>query len=753
MRRICVWLIALLLIGLPCLALADQAVPMDDLRVVLSTDGGTVEIAPQVMENENWLFLPAFAAQPQVLLSGREVQVQISAGDEEGVSQWQISQGDVAIATLQVMQGQNLRTLFLFSDDPVHYGRSYIEDCLNHENQATGAMAMVDAQGQVDHAVRLRQIRGRGNGTWERDKRPYQIKLVRDENLLDTSNPAEANDTWVLLSEATDGTLLHNRLALDLALEMGMEETSRSEFVDLYYDGEYRGVYLLAEKVEVAPGRVEETDYDALIETWNKRVGKKILDLLPVSQELNRYGNPYTFIEGVGEKQEAGAGAFFVELEHPSYTLSSRCWFEMSDGVVMALKNPENASQRMVEYISEKLEAARRTLQNGGVDPETGLTSAEAFDLQSFARYALIAELAYNIDALTYSSTWFVLPAGSDRFEAGPVWDFDLAWRYLVNGKNQNGAGLKNNVDWARDFYSDPTFVAIMRDLWLEEMAPLISDVLLGTQEGQYLKPLQVYDAHISASRRMDDRLWETYRDKRLVYGHTVEEEMALLSQFIQERSQWLTECFTGSWQAETLDLTFRAEYGYADTLMHLDPLPWPHVMPVFACTELSPATETDYARYRVDVYLSLADWSRFADPAPVVNGTALSYQILPDGRMHFAFAFEDPSYRPVEYDGMDVGRVYDYDQYLANHPEVVQICGTEPEKVLAYFFEEGVKQGHQGNAHIDAQRILEANPNLWYYFGEEWENYYWEYIYNGYDEHWIQKLGQTFEPVVEAVP
>ena len=61
------------------------------------------------------------------------------------------------------------------------------EKCIVTFRTTTGAMAMVDTQGQVDHAVRLRQIRGRGNGTWERDKRPYQIKLVRDENLLDQS--------------------------------------------------------------------------------------------------------------------------------------------------------------------------------------------------------------------------------------------------------------------------------------------------------------------------------------------------------------------------------------------------------------------------------------------------------------------------------------------------------------------------------------------------------------------------------------
>ena len=116
---------------------------------------------------------------------------------------------------------------------------------------------------------------------------------------------------------------------------------------------------------------------------------------------MNRYGNTYTFIEGVGEKEEPGAGSFLLELENPNYTLTDRCWFETGNGAVLASKSPENASESMMRYVSERLESALRTLQNGGVNPENGRTTAEEFDLDSFARLALIGKLAYNIDALT----------------------------------------------------------------------------------------------------------------------------------------------------------------------------------------------------------------------------------------------------------------------------------------------------------------------------------------------------------------
>jgi len=543
-RKIC---LAVLLCILPCFVLAVETALADEICIVLSCDGGNVNITPTVIDDEKWLFLPSFAKEASILQNGKTLEVRTVSDTEEHVQLWQLWRGEEMIDTLHVMRGENLRAFFLFSDDPVHRGRSWVESDKKHQNETQGGMAMVNPDGKVDHAGRLKQIRGRGNGTWYHMKRPYQIKLVDEVNLLNTGVAEERNQTWVLLAENTDTSLLHNRIALDLALEIGMEETSKSEFVDLYYDGEYCGVYLLAEKVEIGPGRVDEVDYDELINTWNKRVGKKILDILPVGQAVNRYGNPYTYIEGVGEKAAPGAGSFLLEREHLEWSLTDRCWFETSDGVLFASKNPENASQSMMCYISEKLESALRTLKNGGINPETGRTTAEEFDLDSFARLALVGEMAYNIDALTYSSTWFVLPAGEEQFRAGPVWDYDLAWRYLTDGSNQDAQGLKERKDWVLDLYNDPAFMACMRQIWTDEMAPLVEQVLLGQQEGQYLKPLGVYHAQVEASRRMNEKCWYTAKDSRLVYGNTMQEEVDMLERFIRQRSHWLSSFFAGT--------------------------------------------------------------------------------------------------------------------------------------------------------------------------------------------------------------
>lgn len=58
------------------------------------------------------------------------------------------------------------------------------------------------------------QFKGRGNSTWKMDKRGYQIKLDKKQNLLGIGNGKSKK--WVLLANQADRTLLRNKVAYDL---------------------------------------------------------------------------------------------------------------------------------------------------------------------------------------------------------------------------------------------------------------------------------------------------------------------------------------------------------------------------------------------------------------------------------------------------------------------------------------------------------------------------------------------------------
>ena len=275
--------------------------------------GGEAEVRAKEINGETWLLLPAFADVQRLTLTldGEPALWQNVQESENGWTGEAVC-GDETIA-VNVMKSQNLRALFLFSDDIENEGREYLDSAPDHETFTTASMALVDEEGHVDHAGDIRKIRGRGNFTWFLDKKAYQFKLEDRADLLDTGRKEEMERTWILLADGFDGTMLHNRVTLDLAAELGMTSTGGCEHVDLYYDGDYRGLYLLTEKVEAGEGRLGVDEYDKLIEAWNRAIGQTDLEALPVGKGENAYGNEYRFIKGVAEAGTPSAGSYVLD--------------------------------------------------------------------------------------------------------------------------------------------------------------------------------------------------------------------------------------------------------------------------------------------------------------------------------------------------------------------------------------------------------------------------------------------------------
>lgn len=716
------------------------------LTAVLPVTGGAVEVRATEIDGENWLFLPAFAPLEglRLTLDGSEVSWEAAGETEDGDACMEVNAEEPLSVT--VMRSENLRSLFLFSDDPEEHGRAYVEDCDHHEHFASASMALISPSGRVDHAGAIRKLRGRGNGTWggANTKNPYQFKLEERADLLDTGLPAEQERTWLLLADMSDGTLLHNRVTLDMGLELGLPETSHSEHIDLYYDGEYRGTYLLCEKTEIGRGRVDETDYEKLLEGWNSRVD---LEALPVGTGRNAFGNEYHYIENVAVPEQTDAGAYLLEMEMESTTLSDRCWFRLSDGSVIASKNPQNPAQGMIDYISTRLQEARDTLENGGVNPQNGRTLEDDFDVDAFARTMLVQELSYNYDGYRYSSSFFVLPAGEKRFRPGPLWDFDLAYRYMANGLTAGGAGFKETGGWMHAFYQCPAFVRAARDIYRDELYPMVREILLGDRNGAYLKSLDEYEAEIGASRRMNNRLWTRTNLNRYVYGRDTEGEMALLRQFLDERSDWLLSALTEE-EADVV-LWTSAVYGHVDESVRVMERPWNSAAVTSVRWEKrSEATAEDYAVWQLELLLS----PRGAEPVDEVllNGTRIPCERQEDGTLRALVTFEDPSYRPVDYYGEDIGMIYNYDVYIQNYPEVAEECGYDPEAVMDAFCDDGMYEDQMGNAFFRPSEVLAAYPEMIDVLGEDWQLYYWEFLAYGYrTDKWLMRMGRAFFPEV----
>lgn len=542
-------LLAVLLL-LPCLpapALAlDSGLP--DVRCVCA--GG--EIALQKEGDETYLFLPAaadlhaltFTFLDYLTLRAGENTLPLTSGTpfdltalfpeepEDGVYALTMERGRYALP-VKIMRSENISALFLTSADPKK-DRAWVEQ--DKDNKAKGSAVMTDAGGAVLYDGGLKQIKGRGNSTWSYPKKPYQIKLENAADLMECGEPA---GTWVLLANYYDRTLLRNRITFDLASELGLDYTPHSRPVDLYYDAEYLGSYLLSEKTELGTNRVDLNDLQKDIEEANPDVSDyEALDL--VRGETNA-GRTSQYVDGLQEPAQL-SGGYLLEIDLEDRAYEEVSWFTTPLGLFLVLKSPEFATEDTVGYISACWQGFEDAAVNGGAHPVTGFPYTNYMDRESLAKCYLILELAMDGDAFR-SSTYFYKPEGEGKLFAGPVWDFDTGYGLFyadfspeepVAGASVLGKTLLEIPDFQNALGEEK-----------EPLHTLIRSILLSPDpnaRGTVLRSLTSYDEEVAASRQMDLIRWP--------YGaltHETQRTTEDLRQIIDRRESWLYQEFGGT--------------------------------------------------------------------------------------------------------------------------------------------------------------------------------------------------------------
>lgn len=498
----------------------------DNFRLEISVENGVEVVYPQQNGGENWLFIPssgnvkklAFRADKTVKFSYSNATCDTSSGTvnltklypntpSDGVYRVKVS-WDGGSADLNIMKSANVPALYLKSADPAK-GREWVESSPDKSNKAKGSMSLVNADGNLSYTGELTQIKGRGNSTWSEAKKPYQIKTSEKVDLLETGDNSEAHDTWVLLTNYSDKTLLGNQVMLDLSADLGIPYTPNCQSVDLYYDGEYRGNYLLCEKTQVGKGRVNIENLEKAIEKANEEVTD--MDAQPTYKSKNSLGNNIQYVSGLNLPEDY-SGGYLLELDYASRAMEEKTWFQTSENRYYTVKSPEYLPKAGVEYISTRFQELENAINNKGVDPISGKTLGEIADLKSMAKFFLVEEISYDFDAYV-SSSYFFKDAGDDLFYSGPVWDFDAIVGIRIDNEVINTSKWHaGNTTIGKKLLACPELRAEIKRVYIEEFAPLM-DILFSSSN----KPrpnqsrttsINGYRDWIKASEAMNRAIW-----------------------------------------------------------------------------------------------------------------------------------------------------------------------------------------------------------------------------------------------------
>lgn len=343
----------------------------------------------------------------------------LSNKDADGNYEITISIGDYKTEKLIVVQMSEIPTIYLTSAD-LNKDRQWVDS--SKENEATGSMVMVGADGKVVYNGNLKQIKARGNSTFAHyPKKAYQIKLNTASDLLGTSENVK---TWVLLANYGDATLMHDKFFKDLAKEMNMDYVASTGWANLYYDGEYRGVYQLSEKNSIGKTGINITDLEAKYEETNANYGTDMI----IETGTNDYGQNIQFTIGLTDPSDI-TGGYLIELNHQKWDEASG--FMTKQGVGFNVKSPEWASEAAVRYISEYYQEFEDAVfavdgdgNHTGYNSKTDKYYSDYVDVDSLVKIFLIQELGLNPDGFI-SSLYFYKDVNG-KLIAGPVWDQDM---------------------------------------------------------------------------------------------------------------------------------------------------------------------------------------------------------------------------------------------------------------------------------------------------------------------------------------
>lgn len=280
---------------------------------------------------------------------------------------------------LSAPDGSYKKILFLQSDSIATMYIDIFEEELekvhaDKKHKSYADIALYTDSGDVAYQTERRydQIRGRGNWTWMQDKKPYNIYLEKAADLLNMG----ASNHWALIANAIDETNLRNRIAYQYAEKMAGYEffSPECEYVDLYMNGEYQGLYLLCERIEIAESRLAADEQDFLF-------------CLDADYRMPDMGTAFLLNPGIA-----------VEINHPD-----PCTQEEE----VILKN-------------HLVEMQNAFLKEGDSDQAW----KDYIDLDSWAREYLIEEIFQNYDAGAQSQ-YFLWHMEDDKIYVGPCWDYD----------------------------------------------------------------------------------------------------------------------------------------------------------------------------------------------------------------------------------------------------------------------------------------------------------------------------------------
>ncbi len=347
----------------------------------------------------------------------------------------------------------------------------------------------------------------RGSSSAYYPKKQYRFETQNaagDNNNVSLLGMPSEND-WILYGPYDDQSLIRNVLAYNLSTAMG-HYTSRTRFCEIVLNGDYRGLYVLLEKVKRDNNRVDIGSMNETDITGDAVTGGYILKIDKFDGETIGYWST--------------ANDVTYQYHYPK---------------------PADIVPEQETYIQNYIDQFENVMN--GANPADSISGYPAYlDINSFVDHFLISELAKNVDAYRISSYLYKKrDSNGGKLYAGPIWDFNLsfgkAWYpsdlFVFQGWQVNYYDLHpwdgfQVPFWWEVLAADDNFKTMVEIRWQELRSGLFS------LDSMYSRIDNLVD-HIAEARVRNFDRWPD-----AVSDHSYSDEILQMKGWLSQRVNWI---------------------------------------------------------------------------------------------------------------------------------------------------------------------------------------------------------------------
>jgi len=365
------------------------------------------------------------------------------------------------------------------------------------------------------------EIRGAYSSTFP--QKPYGIE-TRDamgENLNVSLLGMPVENDWALITNYNEKSHVRNLLAFKLFREMG-HYSPRVELCEVLVNDVYRGIYVFSETIKRDKNRVDIATLRPDENTGDDLTGGYIIKI--------DYHNPNdSWLSNYTPPGHPDQKVYFV-YHYPEW---------------------DDISEQQKSYIQSFIDSLQEALFGNNFDDPT-LGYRKYLDVPSFIDYLILSEVSRNVDGIKKSRYFYKNKDSNDSLlYAGPIWDFDWAWKDIGSGswvatdgsgwawKTNDGNPDINPPGWYIRLFQDGYFTNQFIDRYQE----LRSNVIDLNRIYAYIDSVVI---HVGDAQERHFELWPI--DQGYIApepgppSQTYEEEIIKLKNWIELRFSWLDE-------------------------------------------------------------------------------------------------------------------------------------------------------------------------------------------------------------------